>query len=87
MLSWVGRRCARIERLDAERAALSCDLGGRGYSEARAREFEPGEAIAKDFGQIAPAMSADAPRAWMDASLTARIRGATTSPGAERRCL
>jgi hypothetical protein len=83
----VGRPRARIERLDAEGAALTCGLGGRGYSEARAREFEPGEAIAEDFRRIAPAMSADAPRAGMHASLTARMRGATTSPGEELRCL
>ncbi len=83
-LSWVRLPCARIERLDAEGAAVT---GGRGYSAARARELEPSEAIAKGFGQIAPAMSADAPRAGMHASLTARIRGVTTSPGAELRCL
>jgi hypothetical protein len=86
-LSWVGRPRARIECLDAEGAALTCDLRGRGYSGARAREFEPSEAIAKDFRQIAPAMSAGAARAWMDASLTAHMRGVKASPGAELRCL
>jgi hypothetical protein len=88
VLSRVGRPCARIERLDAEGAALTCDLGGRGYSAARARELKPSsEAIAKDFGQIAAAMSADAPRAWMHAPLPARMCGVTTSPRAELGCL
>ncbi len=88
VLSGVRRPWARIKRLDAEGAALTCDLRGRGYAGARARELEPSsEAIAKDFRQIAPAMSADAPRAGMRASLTARMRGVTTSPGEELRCL
>ncbi len=54
MLSWLARRRARIERIQAEAEALIRDLGDWAYSEARRREHEASsDAIAKDWSRVA----------------------------------
>src|SRR5260370_7036533 len=58
MLSWLLRRRARIERIDAEAEALIRDLGEAAYSEARRHEHEASsDAIARDWGFVALAVS------------------------------
>ncbi len=58
MLSWLRRRRARIERIEAEAEALIRDAGDRAYSEARRREHEASsDAIAKDWSRVALAVA------------------------------
>jgi hypothetical protein len=58
MLSWLARRRARIERIEAEAEALIRDLGEAAYSEARRREHEANsDEIAKDWGFVALAVA------------------------------
>ncbi len=58
MLSWLPRRRARIERLDAEAEALIRDFGIAAYSEARRREREASsDPIAQDWGLVAAAVA------------------------------
>ena len=53
MLSWLPRRRARMEHLEAEAEALIRDLGFAAYSEARQRECEgKSDAIAKGCGAL-----------------------------------
>jgi hypothetical protein len=54
MLSWLRRRPARIERVEAEAEALIRDLGLDAYSEARRRERASGEeGTAEDWRRVA----------------------------------
>ncbi len=54
MLSWLARRRARIQRIEAEAEALVRNLGDWAYSEARRREHEASsDAIAKDWSRVA----------------------------------
>ena len=58
MLSWLPRRRARTERIDAEAEALIGDFGIAAYSEARRREEEASsEPIARDWGLVAAAVA------------------------------
>jgi len=58
MLSWLARRRARIERIEAEAEALIRNLGDWAYSEARRREHEASsDAIAKDWSRVALAVA------------------------------
>ncbi len=58
MLSWLPRRRARMEHIEAEAEALIRDLGFAAYSEARRREREASsDAIAKDWGFVALAVA------------------------------
>jgi|SRR5208283_4135734 len=57
MLSWLPRRRARIENIDAEAEALVRDLGDFAYGEARRRESEASsDKIARDWGLVALAV-------------------------------
>jgi hypothetical protein len=54
MLSWLPRRRARIESIEAEAEALVRDLGEAAYSAARRREHEASsDEIARDWGFVA----------------------------------
>jgi hypothetical protein len=58
MLSWLPRRRARIESIEAEAEALVRDLGEAAYGEARRREHEASsDEIARDWGFIALAVA------------------------------
>src|SRR5271157_5544201 len=58
MLSWLPRRRARIENIDAEAEALVRDLGDFAYGEARRRESEASsDAIARDWCLVALAVT------------------------------
>jgi len=58
VLSWLPRRRARMERIEAEAETLIRDLGFAAYSEARRREREASsDAIAKDWGFVALAVA------------------------------
>jgi hypothetical protein len=58
MLSWLPRRRARTERIDAEAEALIGDFGIAAYSEARRREQEASsDPIAQDWGLVAAAVA------------------------------
>jgi hypothetical protein len=54
MLSWLARRRARIESIEAEAEALVRDLGEAAYGEARRYQDEASsDAIARDWGLVA----------------------------------
>ena len=58
MLSWLPRRRARIEGIDAEAEALIHDFREEAYSEARRREHEASsDAIANDWDRVALAVA------------------------------
>ena len=58
MLSWLARRRAKIQRIEAEAEALIRNLGDWAYSEARRREHEASsDAIAKDWSRVALAVA------------------------------
>ena len=58
MLSWLPRRRARIERIDAEAEALIRTFRDGAYSEARRREHEASsDEIAKDWSRVALAIA------------------------------
>ena len=58
MLSWLPRRRARIESIEAEAEALIRDLGEAAYCEARRREHEASsDEIARDWGFVALAVA------------------------------
>ena len=58
MLSWLARRRARIQCIEAEAEALIRNLGDWAYSEARRREHEASsDAIAKDWSCVALAVA------------------------------
>ena len=58
MLSWLPRRRARIESIEAEAAALVRDLGEAALSEARRREDEASSnEIARDWALVAGAVA------------------------------
>ena len=57
-MSWLRRRRAKIERIEAEAEALVRDVDDRAYSEARRREHEASsDAIAKDWSRVALAVA------------------------------
>ena len=57
-MSWLPRRRARIERIEAEAEALICELGEAAYTEARRREHEASsDEIARDWGFVALAVA------------------------------
>jgi hypothetical protein len=54
MFSWLPRKRARIEHIDAEAEALIGYYGADAYSEARRREHEASsDAIGKDWDRVA----------------------------------
>lgn len=58
MLSWLPRRRARIESIEAEAEALVRDFGEAAYSAARRREREASsDEIARDWGFVALAVA------------------------------
>jgi hypothetical protein len=58
MLSWLPRRRARIESIEAEAEALVRDFGEAAYSAARRRERETSsDEIARDWGFVALAVA------------------------------
>ena len=57
MLSWLPRRRARIERIEAEAEALIRDFGEAAYDAARLREYEASsDEIARDWDCVALAV-------------------------------
>ena len=57
-MSWLPRRRARIERIEAEAEALICELGEAAYTEARRREHKSSsDEIARDWGFVAFAVA------------------------------
>jgi hypothetical protein len=58
MRSWLRRRRARLERVEAEADALILDLGATAYSQARWREHEASsDAMAREWNRVALAVA------------------------------
>ena len=58
MRSWLRRRRARLERVEAEADALILDLGATAYSQARRREHEASSnAMAREWNRVALAVA------------------------------
>ncbi len=63
MLSWLPRKRARIQNIEAEAEALIGYFGIAALSEARRRELEASsDAIAEDWGRVALAVAEKAGR-------------------------
>ena len=58
MRSWLRRRRARLERVEAEADALILDLAATAYSQARRREHEASsDAMAREWNRVALAVA------------------------------